>query len=45
MDESEVNGWKGWKNELKEIVKQNNKKIELEELQVKAIKRYREFGN
>ena len=44
-EDIEESGWKGWKNEIKDIVKQSNKKIELEELQVKVIKRYREFGN
>lgn len=44
VDKNEEDGWRGWKNELKEIIKENNKNISLDNLEKIAIKRYREFS-
>ena len=39
----EESGWRGWKNEIKDIIKSHDSKMEMGELQQMAIKRYREF--
>ena len=40
--DAEENDWKGWKNEIKSIIKENDSCILKEDLEEKTLKRYKE---
>ena len=44
MESYEEGSWKGWKNEIKSIIKVNDRRILKSNLEEKVLKRYRE-GN
>lgn len=42
--QAEENEWRGWKNEIKQVIKESGKKVLLEELEGQVLKRYKQFG-